>query len=207
VHEHDGVAVQRRLEELALFLRSLGHQTRETYERVTGVLAAMPDASFPIADARFSRRDDGISYHSRGAVYFGITRDGEHTVSGQKEGAALTSALVPYVQVGCLLDLQGRRPEDIPTEWFPRPRLLLDTVTSDLFIARRGTRAGLRLEHGFRAPGAVHQRTCTALRRSFQGIGLTMDRGMSWQRGQNAWEPRSVGGRQGAGHLTFNLHR
>lgn len=145
MHEHDDVGLQRRLDELGAFFRGLGDQTRETYER-GGVLAAMPDASFPIADARFSRQDDGISYHSRGAVYFGITRDGELTLSGQKEGAGLTSALIPYVQVGRLQDLQGSVPEDIPTEWFPPPRLLLDTDTSDLFIASvgRGRDSGSR---------------------------------------------------------------
>ncbi|MFF2318252.1 hypothetical protein ACFVTE_18540 [Arthrobacter sp. NPDC058097] len=59
MHEHHGVAVQRRLDELAPFLRNLGHQTRETYERA-GILAVMPDTSFPIADARFSRKDYGM---------------------------------------------------------------------------------------------------------------------------------------------------
>lgn len=137
MHEHDDVELQRRLDELGAFLRGLGDQTRERYER-GGILAAMPDASFPIADARFSRQEDGISYRSRGAVYFGITRDGELTLAGQKEGGSLTSALSTHVQVGRLQDLQGSIPEDIPTEWFPPPRLLLDTETSDLFIASVG---------------------------------------------------------------------
>ena len=102
----------------------------------------MPDVSFPIADARFTRREDRISYYSRGAVYFGVTRGGELTLSGQKDGAPLASALIPYVQMGRLQDLQGSRPEDSPTEWFPPPRLLLDTETSDLFIASVGRGRG-----------------------------------------------------------------
>lgn len=134
MHEHDGVAVQRRLDELAPFLRSLGHQTRDAYERA-GILAAMPDASFPIADARFSRQGEGVTYQSRGAVYFSITRDGELTLSSPAAAAALTSALIPYVQLGRLLDPQDSWPADTPTEWFPPPQLLLDIETNDLFIA------------------------------------------------------------------------
>ncbi|MFP3461104.1 hypothetical protein R5O87_09665 [Arthrobacter globiformis] len=108
--------------------------TRVIYDK-GGIFAAMSDDSFPVADARFSRKGDHVSYHLRGPVYFNVSRQGELTLSGQKAGVPLTRALRPYVQLGRLRDFQGSKLVDAPTEWFPPPRLLLDSGTAGLFIA------------------------------------------------------------------------
>lgn len=134
MHARDNAEVQRRLEELAPFLRRLGERTLDAYQRA-GVLSAFQDAEFPVADARFIRHGDRLAYHPRGAVYFTINREGELALAGQEEGAPLTGALVPYAWLGRVQDVQGSWSEESPTEPFPPPRLLLDEESSGLFIA------------------------------------------------------------------------
>lgn len=136
MHDHDDAMVQRQLDELDPFLRGLGQMTRLIYDN-GGILAAMSDDLFPIADARFSRTGDRVSYHLRGPVYFNVSRQGKLTLSGQKAGVPLTKALRPYVQLGRLRDFQGSKLVDAPTESFPPPRLLLDSGTAGLLIASR----------------------------------------------------------------------
>lgn len=134
VQERENPDLQRCLSGLAQFLDGLGLKVLDRYDSA-GILAAMPDQVFPIADARFKRHHHSVTYHPRGAVYFTITRQGELKMSGQQEGEALTAALAPYVKLGQLRTSQFSRIEEAPTEWFPPPRLLLDTETTDLFIA------------------------------------------------------------------------
>lgn len=134
MHERDTAEVQHRLEELAPFLRRLGEQTLDAYQRA-GVLSAFHDAEFPVADARFIRHGDRLAYHPRGAVYFSINRKSELAFAGQDQGTPLTNSLVPYVWLGRVQDLQGSWGEESPTEPFPPPRLLLDEESSGLFIA------------------------------------------------------------------------
>lgn len=134
MHGRDNAEVQRRLEGLAPFLRRLGEQTLDAYQRA-GVLTAFQDAEFPVAEARFIRHGDRLAYHPRGAIYFRITRKGELALAGQEQGARLTDSLVPYVRLGRVQDVQGSWSEESPTEPFPPPRLLLDEESSGLFIA------------------------------------------------------------------------
>lgn len=145
VHVSGNAEVQHRLGRLAPFLYGLGLMALDLYQ-AGGILSAIPDESFPVADARFKRHHDSITYHPRGAVYFTITREGELKVAGQPAGTALTAALAPYVTLGRLRTSQGARTEEAPTEWFPPPRLLLDNETTELFIASvsPGTEPGAR---------------------------------------------------------------
>ena len=55
-------------------------------------------------------------------------------LSGQQVDVPLAIALTPYVTVGQLRSVKGGRAEG-PTEWFPPPKLLLDTPSGDLLIA------------------------------------------------------------------------
>jgi hypothetical protein len=137
--------MQHRLGGLVPFLDGLGRVALDLY-RSGGILAALPDQAFPIADARFTRHNDRIHYHARGAVYFSITRHGELKLSGQEEGVTLAATLAPYVTLGELRSMQGSRTEEAPTEGFPPPRFLLDAETPNLFIASSasGTGAGAR---------------------------------------------------------------
>lgn len=143
MHERDNAEVQRRLEMLAPFLSRLGEQTLGAYER-GGILAAFQDSEFPIADARFIRHGERLEYHPRGAVYFRINRAGNLALAGQEDGVSLADSLIPYVRLGRLKDVQGRWSEEGPTESFPPPRLLLDSDSSELFIASvsRGAPSG-----------------------------------------------------------------
>lgn len=134
MHERDDAEVQRRLNMLAPLLRRLGEEILGEYERA-GLLSAFGDIEFPVADARFIRHGDRLAYHPRGAVYFHINRAGELALAGQEPGASLTDALVPYVRLGHLHDVQGSGSGEAPTEPFPPPRLLLDIESSELLIA------------------------------------------------------------------------
>jgi hypothetical protein len=137
--------MQHLLGGLVPFLDGLGRVALDLY-RSGGILAALPDPAFPIADARFTRQNDRIHYHARGAVYFSITRQGALKLSGHEEAVTLPAALAPYVTLGELRSMQGSRTEEAPTEWFPPPRFLLDAEAHDLFIASsaRGSGTGSR---------------------------------------------------------------
>ncbi|KRE54843.1 hypothetical protein ASG92_24420 [Arthrobacter sp. Soil736] len=118
---------------LAPFLRALGHRTLETYA-AAGILTALPDTAFPVSDALFRRTAEGLTYHPHGPVYFTITRSGELEF-GLGSGIPLTDAIIGYVQLAREQDLEDTAPEEGATEWFPPPRLVLDTDTARLYIA------------------------------------------------------------------------
>lgn len=143
MQERDNPEVQRRLQVLAPFLRRLGEQTISAYER-GGLLSAFQDSEFPVADARFIRHGDRLAYHTRGAVYFSVSRAGDLALTGQEQEARLADSLVPYVRLGRLQEAQGSWSEEAPTESFPPPRFLLDVESSELFIASVSRGAPLR---------------------------------------------------------------
>lgn len=126
--------LRRRLESLAPFLQDLGARILETYAKA-GILTAIPDGTFPVSDALFTRREGVLAYHSRGPVYFDITREGKLELAGPGGGSPLTAALIPYVQLVHHEDLgETGREDDGATEWYPPPRFLLDTDTTRIFI-------------------------------------------------------------------------
>lgn len=133
MRERDNEELRRRLGLLVPFFRDLGHRTLQTYD-AAGVLTALPDASFPVSDARFHRTAGGLTYHPHGPVYFTITRSGVLEL-GTGMGADLTDAMIRYVQLTREQDLEAAGPEESATEEFPPPRLVLDTDTSRLYIA------------------------------------------------------------------------
>ncbi len=132
MHDPDDGELRRRLDLLEPFLRTLGQRTLESYA-AAGVLAALPDLSFPVSDARFHRTAEGLTYHPHGPVYFTLTRSGELEL-GTGIGIPLPDAIVKYVQLGREQDLEDAVPEGA-TEEFPPPRFVLDTDTSRLYIA------------------------------------------------------------------------
>jgi hypothetical protein len=134
MHDPEQAELKRRLELLAPFLRDLGYRTLETYA-AAGIPTALPDRAFPVADARFHRTAKGLTYHPHGPVYFTITRTGELEFGGPGVGVPLTDAIIGYVQLAHEQDLEDAGPEEGATEWFPPPRLVLDTETARLYIA------------------------------------------------------------------------
>jgi hypothetical protein len=134
MHDPDQAELKRRLDLLAPFLRDLGFRTLESYA-VAGILTALPDSAFPVADALFRRTAEGLIYHPHGPVYFTITRAGELEFGGPGSGVPLTDAIIGYVQLAHEQDLEDAGPEEGATEWFPPPRLVLDTDTARLYIA------------------------------------------------------------------------
>lgn len=133
MHDPDPGELKRRLELLAPFLRNLGSRTLGTYA-AAGILTALPDGAFPVADARFHRTAEGLAYHPHGPVYFTITRTGELEL-GQDVGIPISEAMRAYVQLAREQDLEDAGPEEGATEGFPPPRLVLDTDTSRLYIS------------------------------------------------------------------------
>lgn len=132
--EPDQRELQRRLESLAPFFQDLGARILESYA-AAGILSAMPDGAFPVADALFTRKAGDLAYHPRGPVYFSITRTGKLELGVAGQGTPLPAALHAYVQMVSHQDLkEAGRPDDGATEWFPPPRFLLDKDTSRLFI-------------------------------------------------------------------------
>ena len=143
MQDPDHVELKRRLKLLAPFFRDLGARTLETYAKA-GILAAIPDKSFPVADARFTRKAKGYAYHPHGPVYFSVTREGELELAGQGAGVPITEAVTAYVQLARQQDLEDSGPDDGATEWFQPPRFVLDTDTSRLSIAARTKRPNSR---------------------------------------------------------------
>ncbi|WLQ05812.1 hypothetical protein [Arthrobacter oryzae] len=133
MQDPDQGELRRRLELAAPFFRDLGHLVFETYA-AAGILNALPDGSFPVADARFHRTAEGLTYHPHGPVYFTVTRAGELRL-GQDVGIPLTEAIGAYVQLAREQELEDAGPEEGATEGFPPPRLVLDSDTSRLYIA------------------------------------------------------------------------
>ncbi len=129
----DDTELRRRLEFLVPFFRALGQRALETYA-AAGVLIALPDASFPVSDARFRPTPEGLTCHPHGPVYFTITRAGELEL-GTGIGVPLTEAIIGYVQLAREQNLEDAGDEEGATEEFPPPRLVLDTDTSRLYIA------------------------------------------------------------------------
>jgi hypothetical protein len=91
--------------------------------------------SFPIADARFARKQERYIYHLRGPVYLYVTRSGELRLAGQEAGSSFLEALAGYVRLGREQDLEDPVAVEGATEWFPPPRFLLAEETSRLYIA------------------------------------------------------------------------
>lgn len=133
MQDPDQGELKRRLELLAPSLRALGIRTLETYADA-GILTALPDNAFPVSDALFRRTAAGLTYHPHGPVYFTITRTGELEL-GTGSGIPLAEAIFQYVQLAREQDLEDAGPPDGATEWFPPPRLVLDTDTDRLYIA------------------------------------------------------------------------
>lgn len=124
----------RRLEELAPVFGDLGRRTLATYTDA-GILAALPDESFPISDAVFTRKPGRYVYHPHGPVYLYVTREGELRFADQAAGVTLAQALARYVQLAGPHGLADAPVVEGATEWFPPPRFLLDAETSVLHIA------------------------------------------------------------------------
>ncbi len=143
MQDPDDAELRRRLELLVPFLGAVGRRTLETYV-AAGVLAALPDLSFPVADARFHRTAGGLTFHAHGPVYFTLTRAGELQF-GPGSGVPIADAIMRYVQLTREKELEDTGPEENPTEEFPPPRLVLDADSSRLYIA------AVRGHHGLNA--------------------------------------------------------
>ncbi|MET3721722.1 MULTISPECIES: hypothetical protein [unclassified Arthrobacter] len=129
----DEAELQRRIALLVPFLRELGSRTLKTYAK-GGILEAIPDNSWPVADALFKRRDNGFTYHPHGAVYLNITRDGDLQLALPDGAVPLHEGMTQYMQLAHETDLEDSGPADGATEWFPPPQFVLVAETSRLFI-------------------------------------------------------------------------
>ncbi|WP_336714844.1 hypothetical protein [Arthrobacter sp. USHLN218] len=131
--------LRRRLALLDPLFRDLGAWIIAAYAKA-GILDAMPNESFPVADAVFSRKTRGIlrrrtwTYSPRGPVYVSTTRTGRLILYGQNPASSITEAVheqAVLARPGEFPRAQGRqRPRDRPDE----PVFLMDPATSDLYI-------------------------------------------------------------------------
>ncbi len=124
----------RRLDALAPLFRDVGARTLATYSRA-GILEAFGDESFPVSDARVSRRDGRYVYHPHGPVYVYLTRAGQLQLPGQGASDSLAEAMLGYAHLARPGELESIAVVEAATEWFPPPRFVLDADTSRLFIA------------------------------------------------------------------------
>jgi hypothetical protein len=96
----------------------------------------LPDGgSFPVSDAKFTRKPGRYIYHPHGPVYLYVTREGELCCADQPAGSTLAQALLPYVKLASLQGLKDVPVVEGATEWFPPPRMLLDAGKHALYIA------------------------------------------------------------------------
>lgn len=131
--------IRRRLAALDPLFRDLSGWIIGRYAKA-GILDAMPDGSFPVADAVFSRKTRGLfrrpalAYSPRGPVHLSITRPGRLVMAGQDQDNSIADAVAARAILA--------RPQDFPwaqegTGTSPVPHaalFLLDPVTSDLYI-------------------------------------------------------------------------
>jgi hypothetical protein len=134
MRDNDQIELKRQLALLTPFFRDLGAKTLGTYA-AAGVLAAISNSSFPVADAACTHRAAGVACHPHGPVYFSVNREGELELTGQRAGVPITEAISPYVQLARREDLEDVGQAEGATEWFPPPRFLLDPDTHQLLIA------------------------------------------------------------------------
>jgi hypothetical protein len=144
----DAGSVRRRLEVLAPLFEDMGTRTRETYAKA-GIFEVLADSTFPVSDAAFTRRGDRYVYHPHGPIYFTVTRLGKLELAGPGAGVPLTEALTPYVQLVGKGEVKDPRTVEGATEWFPPPRLLLLSDTSELYIAQAATAKHMLVGAGF----------------------------------------------------------
>ncbi|MDR6415235.1 hypothetical protein [Pseudarthrobacter sulfonivorans] len=128
----DEAELKRQMARQVPHLRELGARTLETYAKA-GILEAIPDDSWPVADALFKRRDNSFTYHPHGAVYLNITRKGELQLALPDGAVPLHDGMIQYMELAREADLDSG-PAEGATEWFPPPRFVLVAETSRLYI-------------------------------------------------------------------------
>lgn len=119
----------RRLALLEPLFRDLGAWIIGGYAKA-GILDAMPDGSFPVADAKF-RKTRGLlgrtswTYSPHGPVYLNITRSGRLLLADQEQDTVITEAIKDRTAFAW--------PQDLP-EVSHATLFLMRPETSDLYI-------------------------------------------------------------------------